>query len=350
MVSTPLAPTDSSVEAPQSEGARLVRTLTPYPGKSDPADEGSSGNGGLAVLAFAVAVMISALAFWQKDTVLMFVARTSEYLRGLPTEHTAAAFFFAIVAENISPVPLLSITLCASGFALGFPLGFYVVYPAALIGSVVCFVLTRSCCLMSASRVIAGRQELAAFAEAIKSGGLKLVILLRIAPTPTFWASVLFATCEVTFRDFLVAYALVDLKYIAYVYMGSAAGDIMTALGRGDLADGGSESSGSSDGVSENVKQMQLVMTVLGIFCGMVSIVVVGVYTKRELARIKQLQGSTIVPSGEEEDEDALRARTLFGHSSAEEASILAELAELDGGGGGGGGGGDGGDGSVQAP
>jgi hypothetical protein len=89
--------------------------------------------------------------------------------------------------------------------------------------------------------------------DAISFGGLKLMILIRVAPTPVFWATVVFATVEAPLSHFLITYALVNLKYALYCYIGSAAENLMAAMRSGDCdAEGGG---GDCDAVLPEVRQ-----------------------------------------------------------------------------------------------
>ena len=89
--------------------------------------------------------------------------------------------------------------------------------------------------------------------DAISFGGLKLMILIRVAPTPVFWATVVFATVEAPLSHFLITYALVNLKYALYCYIGSAAENLMAAMRSVDCdAEGGG---GDCDAVLPEVRQ-----------------------------------------------------------------------------------------------
>ena len=55
------------------------------------------------------------------------------------------------------------------------------------------------------------------------------MILIRIAPTPIFWANLTFATVKASLSDFVITYSVVNLKYALYVYIGHTAGDLLSA-------------------------------------------------------------------------------------------------------------------------
>ena len=121
----------------------------------------------------------------------------------------------------------------------------------------------------------------------VQHGGLKLMILIRIAPTPIFWANLTFATVKASLSDFVITYSVVNLKYALYVYIGHTAGDLLSAAAGDTTPDGSASGSAADDDVplGANVQTMQLVVSVAGMVCGVVALGVVGVYTKRELAK-----------------------------------------------------------------
>ena len=114
------------------------------------------------------------------------------------------------------------------------------------------------------------------------------MILIRIAPTPIFWANLTFATVKASLSDFVITYSVVNLKYALYVYIGHTAGDLLSAAAGDTTPDGSASGSAADDDVplGANVQTMQLVVSVAGMVCGVVALGVVGVYTKRELAQV----------------------------------------------------------------
>ena len=287
---TPLTDEESvDVDSSKAEDTPLVGDGA----KSEPAEQGGKGRGPTVLL--LLAVLITGLASWKMKTLLGGMATACEYLQSVPTMQAGVAVFGIIILESLSPLPVLSITLVASGFVLGFPTAFFFAYPPTVLGSCLLFLLAKSCCLKSATSVIADRPKLKAITGAIKHGGLKLVILIRVAPTPVFWATIMFATCEVSLHEFAIAYALVNLKYTLYCYMGAATGDIMTALtgepqdaGAGALVEGSASGSWDSfepEPVDPTTNTLQHAITVAGLVSGIVALAVVGRYTKAELAK-----------------------------------------------------------------
>ena len=84
------------------------------------------------------------------------------------------------------------------------------------------------------------------------------MILIRIAPTPIFWANLTFATVKASLSDFVITYSVVNLKYALYVYIGHTAGDLLSAAAGDTTPDGSASGSAAADDVplGANVQTM----------------------------------------------------------------------------------------------
>ena len=166
--------------------------------------------------------------------------------------------------------------LISSGFMLGFWRAFLVLYPCHVLGGVLCFLMSRSCCMRTAHVVVASRPTLSALQSALHTGGLKLIVLVRFAPgVQGFIASVAFAGLNVSLRDFTLSSIVSNTAHCAVpVFVGSVAGDLSAALG-------GQGTSGAR-GVA---KHAQLASTLVGVAAAVLAVGMISVFLKRELRR-----------------------------------------------------------------
>ena len=142
---------------------------TPLVGEeAEPRRKGS----GAAVAMLVFALLLTVVGAWYSKEILEFVDAVCKDMKALRQDYgdglVVALISGAMFLESLLPIPLIGVTLLASGIVLGFPLGFLAVYPASVLGATFCFLLARSCCLSSATALITARPKLKAIADAIQ--------------------------------------------------------------------------------------------------------------------------------------------------------------------------------------
>ncbi|KAJ3365278.1 hypothetical protein GGF32_009783 [Allomyces javanicus] len=149
-------------------------------------------------------------------------ARFAEFVRG----HTVVGpllLTMAIFSTMFPPIMGLSTILYLCGYIYGFPGGFAPAYLGALGGACTCFLLAHSYLRGYASRALARYPSARALRHTIDKRGLKLLILIRLAPYPSNMVNVLLATSSsISLRTFALASALTFPKYLLQVYIGSS--------------------------------------------------------------------------------------------------------------------------------
>ncbi|CDS04084.1 hypothetical protein LRAMOSA07039 [Lichtheimia ramosa] len=108
-----------------------------------------------------------------------------------------------------------------SGFTFGFAQGFPVSYFSALLGSVVCFVVSRLWLKGFVTRLMARYPNLKAVVHAVEKKGFKLFLLIRLSPYPFNLLNVLFAATNISLRDYTIGTALTLTKIALHVYIGA---------------------------------------------------------------------------------------------------------------------------------
>ncbi len=155
------------------------------------------------------------------------------YVRGAGAQG-AAIFALLYVLATVLLVPGSALTL-AAGFVYGLP-GLALVWPAALLGSALAFLLSRSVLRNAVERRLAGHARLLAVNDVLGEDGLQIVLLLRLSPIFPF--SVLnyaLGLSKVRFRDFMLGSAFGALPGgLMYIYLGSLLTTTAQLL-RGDL-------------------------------------------------------------------------------------------------------------------
>ena len=118
------------------------------------------------------ALLLTVVGAWYSKEILEFVDAVCKDMKALRQDYgdglVVALISGAMFLESLLPIPLIGVTLLASGIVLGFPLGFLAVSPASALGATFCFLLARSCCLSSATALITARPKLKAIADAIQ--------------------------------------------------------------------------------------------------------------------------------------------------------------------------------------
>lgn len=135
----------------------------------------------------------------------------------------AAAIYGAIyVVAAVLLLPGSALTLGA-GFVYGVVWGTVIVFPAAVIASLVAFGIARRLAREAVQRRVARHQRFAAIDRAVGRAGFKITLLLRLSPIfPYGLLNYALGVTGVRFRDYALATAIGMLPgTIMYVYLGS---------------------------------------------------------------------------------------------------------------------------------
>ncbi|OZJ06168.1 hypothetical protein BZG36_00991 [Bifiguratus adelaidae] len=108
-----------------------------------------------------------------------------------------------------------------SGFTFGFTVGLIVAYSAALIGGTLCFLLARRYLQRYIRSWFKQYRHLEAVLRAVEKRGLKLLVLIRVAPYPYNIMNVLLATTTVSTGTFILGTALSLIKIALHVFIGA---------------------------------------------------------------------------------------------------------------------------------
>ncbi|ORZ33116.1 snare associated Golgi protein-domain-containing protein, partial [Catenaria anguillulae PL171] len=120
------------------------------------------------------------------------------------------------------PMMGYSTVLYLCGYIYGFPWGWIPSFIGALAGSVLCFYLSRYYLREWAQRKLSAYATAKALKRTIEKRGLRLMILIRLAPYPFNFCNVLLATTNVSLRDFTLATAVSLPKTLLHTYIGAS--------------------------------------------------------------------------------------------------------------------------------
>ena len=88
---------------------------------------------------------------------------------------------FLILSGSL-PLPGFGMLVVASGFLFGFPYGFFLVYPSAVLGACIAFLVGRRIPESWRSRFFP--KKLLQLQDAVAQGGFTTLLLLRLTPLP----------------------------------------------------------------------------------------------------------------------------------------------------------------------
>jgi len=141
------------------------------------------------------------------------------------------AFVLGYALAVVAFVPGSALTL-ASGAIFGVAKGTVFVFVAALLGSTAAFLVARHGARASIEKRIAGDPRFAAIDRAIGAEGRKIVFLLRLSPIfPFNLLNYALGLTRVKLADYVIAGLGMLPGTLLYVYLGSAAGEVVAAAG-----------------------------------------------------------------------------------------------------------------------
>ena len=214
------------------------------------------------------------------------VALNAEVLGSLSTHMTSLGmagpviFCLFLIASGTLPLPGFGMLVVASGALFGFPYGFLLVWPSAVLGAVIAFALGRRMPAKMRSRF---PSKLLALQDAVSHGGFTTLLLLRLTPLPFSFSNLfLGSTPGVSATQHATATAVGFLRLALNSYLGTT---IARALS-GDGSQGGG--------------RVEAAVTICGVLAavGAVSNVVSKMLARqKELVRQKEHDASLIVAS-----------------------------------------------------
>ncbi|KAJ3096110.1 hypothetical protein HDU97_006214 [Phlyctochytrium planicorne] len=117
-----------------------------------------------------------------------------------------------------------------SGFIYGM-IGFIPVYLGGFLGGISCFALSRVFFGKKYRKILSEKYpKFALIEEAIEEGGLKLVLLIRVAPYPYAIMNGVLSTTSIPFHRFAIATAVCMIKALINVYLGTTLQSIAELL------------------------------------------------------------------------------------------------------------------------
>ncbi|KAJ3145120.1 hypothetical protein HDU89_007537 [Geranomyces variabilis] len=228
-----------------------------------------------ALAAMSALGLLTLVAFHTQ--IFAFLNRFANAIHGLGFAGWVLMLFLQFIS-CFPPLVGYGTLLYLQGYIYGFPGGFIPAYVGALSGAVVCFIAARRWLDAShRARFVASFPKWRAVEEVVEKGGLKLLVLIRLAPYPYGLMSLLLATTTVPLGRFIKATALSLLKTILHIYIGSTVRDLSETT---------------------NLTPARLAATVFGTVVAVIVMVVLTVEVRRVLERAEAAAG--VGGSGEE--------------------------------------------------
>jgi len=142
-----------------------------------------------------------------------------------------AVFVAGYVAAVVAFAPAVLLTF-AGGATFGVAAGTFYVFIAAVLGSSLAFALARYAARGSVERWIAGDPRFQALDRGVGEQGWRIVLLLRLAPIfPFSLLNYALGLTRIRFLDTLWAAPGMLPVTLAYVFLGSAAGEVASRAG-----------------------------------------------------------------------------------------------------------------------
>lgn len=180
---------------------------------------------------------------------------------------------FLIVSGSL-PLPGFGALVVASGFLFGFPYGFLLVYPSAVVGSMIAFALGRR--IPESWRDRFFPKKLLALQHAVAQGGFSTLLLLRLTPLPFAFSNLLLGSSPgVPFWSHAAATAIGFLRLALNSYLGTTLNRVLTA-------------DDSTDGAGA---KLQSLVTFLGTMCAIAAMSKVGHQMVKEAAAAAPVEG-----------------------------------------------------------
>ncbi|CAO3610325.1 unnamed protein product [Cunninghamella echinulata] len=201
----------------------------------------------------AISAIIGGYYFIQYRSLILSVIQ--QFALDLRTNSYGPFILSGLVALTSTP-PILGFTFMVmlTGFVYGFPFGLLPSVSGAFVGSMICFGLFRGFHIDQYISVPKSQEKkYQAMQEAIKEGGLKMILLLRICPIPWQFTNMFLSLIPtVSTRDYIITGLLGAWKVSIEVWVGSQLSNL-------------------SDSIPSSTRRITLITLLLGlvIFTGM---------------------------------------------------------------------------------
>ncbi|KAI9179309.1 Tlg2-vesicle protein [Blastocladiella emersonii ATCC 22665] len=172
----------------------------------------------VAVVAGLAGLFVLA-AFYSQ--ILAALDEFAHFARGSPVVGSLLCIML-IVASSFPPIMGYSTTLYLCGYIFGFPNGFPPAFVGAMLGACSCFYASRHFLRHHAHRAMRRYPMARALRHTIEKRGLKLILLIRLAPYPFNFTNALLATTHLPLRTFALATALTLPKTLLHIYIGAS--------------------------------------------------------------------------------------------------------------------------------
>ncbi|KAJ3334396.1 Tlg2-vesicle protein [Blyttiomyces sp. JEL0837] len=173
------------------------------------------------------------------------------------------------------------VLLC--GFIFGFPLGFIPAYIGAVAGGILGLPFYRWCIGRKYREILLNKFHHFKTADAVlMTGGLKLVLLIRLSPHPYGFLSVILSTTHVPLQTYSIATAISALHNLLSVYIGTTLRDISAIIG------------GSG---SREKSRLEVAVVIVGVVIAVIAAVYVTRLVKKELRKAEEVDGGEGVGS-----------------------------------------------------
>ncbi|KAJ3288270.1 hypothetical protein HK104_008252 [Borealophlyctis nickersoniae] len=132
-----------------------------------------------------------------------------------------------LFVTSFPPIPGYGTLLYLCGFVFGFPAGIIPAYLGPLGGGVTCFVVARKWLGEGwRNKIVTAVPSWDIVEKVIEEGGMKLTILIRLAPYPYNLMCVLFSATSISLPAYTLSTAIALLKNSLHVYIGSTIADL----------------------------------------------------------------------------------------------------------------------------
>lgn len=170
------------------------------------------------LLFFALGLFSLTVYYW--ESIVPWLNNTAESIRTQGV--TGYALMSAVVFVFCFP-PLMGYgtLLYFNGFVFRFPMGIIPVFVGSAAGAFVGFVLGRRWLQPYRSRWLSQYPNFGLIEKAVERGGIKLLVIIRLAPYPFGVSNILFSATKLKLSTFMTATCIALFRNLIHVYIGS---------------------------------------------------------------------------------------------------------------------------------
>ncbi|MCJ1226105.1 Tlg2-vesicle protein [Toensbergia leucococca] len=194
------------VERIQRRSLHMVKSLTPL----------QRVLAGTAILAVLILVI---LFFLFNESIFAWLEPIAEKWKSM---RGGWLIIWALTFITAFP-PLIGYSTCLTiaGFVYGFPIGWFIVASATVLGSTCSFIVSRTVLSTFVHRLVANDNRFAALSLVLKHDGLKLLCMIRLCPLPYSISNGAMSTIPtVNALTYALATAIVSPKLMIHIFIG----------------------------------------------------------------------------------------------------------------------------------